>query len=149
MRISKKAQIAVEYLFILALALAIIVPGSMLFFNYSKESNEQIIAGQINQIGQNIISQSEDIYAIGRNSWVTLEVVFPDSVKDAYIVEDSELIITYETSRGITEAVFFSDVPIQGNFGGNRDISANFHIGFMNVKVESLGSVIKIYEDTN
>ena len=146
MIVSKKAQVAVEYLFILALALAIIIPGSVLFLNYSQESNEKIINSQINQIGDNIIDQAENIFTIGKESWITLEISIPEKVTKMYIIDD-ELVIEYNTKSGITEAVFFSGVPIQGGFGGN--ITNNLHFGYMSVKIESLGTNVSIYEESN
>jgi len=139
-----KGQVSVEYLIIVALAMAIIVPGAVLFYNYANESNEKISASQINKIGKNIVSQAEDIYTIGKNSWTTIEASFPEPVTKAYIL-DNELVIKYDTSRGPTEAVFFSDVPIQGGFSGGN-ISSAFHTGFMSVKIESLGSSVLISE---
>ncbi|MBU1200986.1 MAG: hypothetical protein KJ583_04200 [Nanoarchaeota archaeon] len=142
----KKGQIAVEYLFILALALAIIVPGSMLFFNYSKESNEKLTASQVNKIGNNIVNQAEDIYTIGKNSWTTIQTDFPTTATNAYVVDD-ELVITYNTPRGTTEGVFFSNVPIQGGYA-NGSISPDFHHGFMSIRIESKGDYVLISEVT-
>jgi len=144
--IFKKGQIAVEYLFILALALAIIVPGSMLFFNYSRDSNEKLTASQINKIGDNIINQAEDIYSIGKNSWTTVETNFPETTINAYII-DNEFIITYNTPHGVTEGVFFSNVPIQGAYGNN--ISSEFHMGFTSIRIESKGGYVLISEEIN
>ncbi|MFH1590109.1 MAG: hypothetical protein ABIB43_06085 [archaeon] len=142
--INRKAQISVEYLFILGLALAIIVPGSMMFYSYSQESNDRLVAGQINQIGKNIINQAKEVETIGKNSWTTLEVTFPNAVISAYVVGDYELIIPYETKSGITEAVFFSDAKIQGVY--NNNISQDFHTGFMKIRIESTGEYVLLQE---
>lgn len=140
----RKAQVSIEYLFILSLALAIIIPGSALFYNYSKDSNEKIVASQINRIGNNIIANAEQMYTIGKDSWVTLEVNFPESTLNAYVVDNSELVITYQTPRGVTEAVFFTDIPIQGLYSTN--VSSEFHVGTMKVKIESEGDIVSIGE---
>lgn len=140
----RKAQVSIEYLFILSLALAIIIPGSALFYNYSKDSNERIVSSQINRIGNNIITNAEQMYTIGKDSWITLEVSFPESTIDAYIVDNSELVITYKTSRGITESVFFTDIPIEGTYSGN--VSSEFHDGNMKIKIESEGDSVLIGE---
>jgi len=140
----RKAQVSIEYLFILSLALAIIIPGSSLFYSYSKDSNEQIVASQINRIGNNILTNAEQMYAIGKDSWITLEVSFPESTLDAYVVDNSELVITYQTSRGVTESVFFTDIPIAGKYAGN--LSSQFHVGNMKVKIESVGNKVLIGE---
>ncbi|MFC2134079.1 class III signal peptide-containing protein [Bacteroidota bacterium] len=144
---TRKGQISVEYLLIIGMALAILVPGSILFYNYSKNSNEQLVASQINRIGKNIISNAEQMYTIGKNSWVTLDISFPESTTDAYIVDGSELVIKYQTTRGITESVFFTDITIEGLFSGN--ISNPFHSGNMKIKIESLGDRVLIGESSS
>ena len=139
-----KGQISVEYLLIIGMALGILVPGSILFYNYSKNSNDQLVASQINRIGKNIIGNVEQMYIIGKNSWVSVDVSFPENTLGAYIVDNSELVITYQTSRGITEAVFFTDIKIVGTYSGN--ITDEFHSGFMKIKIESLGDQVLIGE---
>jgi uncharacterized protein (UPF0333 family) len=140
---NKKAQISVEYLLIIGMAMAILIPGTIMFYNYSKDSNDQLVSNQINRIGKNIIHNSEDMYVIGKDSWTTIDVNMPESATGAYIIEN-ELIIMYSTRRGITESVFFSDVPIVGLYSGN--ISESFHSGAMKIKIESKGDHIVIGE---
>ena len=140
----RKGQISIEYLFILAMSLAIIIPGSMMFFRYSQESNEQLVASQINRIGTNVITTAEEIYTVGDGSWITLDVTIPQSAKDAY-VEGDDLVIEYRSSSGITEAVFFSDIDIQGPYADGA-ISPSFHTGTMQIRVESKGDYVLIQE---
>jgi len=140
----RKAQVSVEYLFIIALSLAIIVPGAALFYTYTNDSNERVIAGQINWIGNSIISDAEKIFTSGKNSWTTIDVSFPESTINAYVPDDYELVIEYMTPRGITEAVFFSNVNISKSKSGQ--ISNNFHTGHMSIKLESKGDYVLIKE---
>jgi len=141
--VKSKAQVSVEYLFIIGMALAIIVPGSILFYKYSQDSNEKLVASQINRIGKNIINEVERMKAIGKYSWTTLEVNFPESTRNVS-TNDYELIIFYQTDRGITESVFFSDVNISGEY--SRDISQDFHSGYMKIKIESKEGYVSIQE---
>ncbi|MBU1767822.1 MAG: hypothetical protein KJ648_06960, partial [Candidatus Omnitrophica bacterium] len=107
----KKAQISTEYMFIIGLAMAILIPGSVIFYQYTQTSNEQSIAAQINQIGKTIINNAETIYVVGKNSWTTLQISFPETIVDAYILDsEDELVIEYATQRGVTQAVFFADI---------------------------------------
>lgn len=142
--INRKAQISVEYLLIMTMALAIIVPGSLLFYRYSEDSNEKLVAGQINQIGKKIVNNAEEMNTIGKNSWITLDISFPKSTRNVYVSGNSALVIVYQTSIGLTEAVFFSDVSLNGTYSGN--ISQDFHSGFMKVKIESKGEYVSIQE---
>ena len=54
-------QSSLEYLLVVALTFAIIVPATYLFYNYSKEPNEQIIDSQITSIGRSIVDTAESI----------------------------------------------------------------------------------------
>lgn len=139
-----KAQVSVEYLFIIGLALGIIIPGSMMLLYYSKESNERILTSQLNQIGTNLINNAEKMYITGKGSWITIELSFPEGTVNAVIMDNSELVITYLTPRGPSTAIFFSDINITGTFGGN--LSPEFHSGQFNLKIESKGSYVSIGE---
>lgn len=142
----RKAQVSIEYLFVIGLAMAIIIPGSMLFYNYSRESNEQLVSSQINRIGKNIINNAEEMYVIGKHSRITLDANLPETVESIFTTADgSELVITYNTPRGLTESVFFSDVKINGSSPGGN-ISSQFHSGMMQIKIESKGDYILIGE---
>ncbi|MBU0471983.1 MAG: class III signal peptide-containing protein [Nanoarchaeota archaeon] len=143
----KKAQISVEYLFIIGLALAILVPGSIMFYNYSQESNNKLVAGQINRIGKNIINQAEQMNAIGKNSWTTIEANLPETTRNIY-AKDYELVITYQTDNGLSESVFFSDINIKGEYT-DGEISPAFHSGTMKIKIEAKEGYVSISERTS
>ena len=44
-----------EYLLVVALTFAIIVPTTYLFYNYSKESSQEITDAQVAQLGRSIV----------------------------------------------------------------------------------------------
>ena len=52
-----RAQASFEYLAVLALTLVIIVPSIYLFYNYSKQSKEEVTDSQIISIGKQIIGK--------------------------------------------------------------------------------------------
>ena len=116
-----KSQISVEYLVIVGLALAIIIPTSFLFYKYSQTSNEEAIRSQINKIGNSILTTSESVYGLGEGSVNTIELIYPKNIRDIEILNSEELIIRYELNSGISEDVFFSKIRISGNYT-NQDI---------------------------
>ena len=62
-----KAQSSLEYLLVVALTFAIIVPTAYLLYSYSKESTREIKDSQIAQIGKTIVDAAEVIfYAFSR-----------------------------------------------------------------------------------
>lgn len=110
-----KAQISTEYLIILGVAIAAILPAGYFFYQYSSSSDDQTTRSQIEVIGNEILVNAESVYGLAEGSLVSLDVKYPDSIIDIYIMDFNELIIKYELSIGVTESVFFSKVALSGN----------------------------------
>jgi len=119
-RKKSRAQVSVEYLIIIGISFAILIPAGYFFYSYSKNSNDATIRSQIAQTGSSIITTAESIYGLGEGSLVTLNLRYPDNIRDVYILNggsgENELVIKYELSSGMNEAVFFSKVSLSGNY---------------------------------
>ncbi len=109
---SLKSQSSLEYLLVVALTFAIIVPTTYLFYNYSKQSREELSDAHIRKIGIDIIDTAESIFYSGLNSKAMLELNIPDNVVSAVIIDGRELVFNMTTNFGIIEVVFFSSVNI-------------------------------------
>ncbi|MBW2976517.1 hypothetical protein KY347_03670 [Candidatus Woesearchaeota archaeon] len=107
-----KAQSALEYLMIVALALGVIVPTTYLFFSYSSESNTQIIDSQVTGIGRSIIDTAETVYFSGEGAKIVLELNMPKNVDVVYILNERELVFNYTSQIGKNQVVFFSSGSI-------------------------------------
>ena len=103
-----KAQTSIELLMVVAIALAILVPASIAFFDYAQDTSSMIVASQINILGNNLINKAEEMYVLGSQSWTTLDFSVPNEVINASIVNQTELFINYRTPIGTSQAVFFS-----------------------------------------
>jgi len=114
--VKSKAQVSVEYLIIIGISFAILIPAGYFFYNYSKSSNDATIRTQITQIGNSIITSAESIYGLSEGSLVTLELRYPQNIRDVYILDGKELVIKYELSSGMNEAVFFSKIILSGDY---------------------------------
>ena len=106
------SQSSLEYLLIVALTFALIVPATYLFYSYSKESSEEIKDAQITKIGKSIVDNAELIFYSGKGSKTTLELSIPDNVASAIIIDGRELVFNVTTNFGVSESVFFSTVNI-------------------------------------
>lgn len=135
-----KAQSALEYLMIIALALGIIVPITYLFFQYGSESNAEIVDSQVSQIGRSIIDTAETVYFSGEGAKITLDLSMPEDVDDIYILSNRELVFKIAADIGETEAVFFSSIPIAED-GDLTDIAG---FGLKKVKIQSDGNQVLI-----
>jgi len=107
-----KAQSSLEYLLVVALTFAIIVPTTYLFYNYSKESSQQITDSQITKLGRGIVDSAETMFYSGKGSKTTLDVNVPDNIASAVIIDGRELVFNVTTSSGSSEIVFFSSVNL-------------------------------------
>lgn len=99
-----------EYLLVVALTFAIMVPTTYLFYNYSKESGQEISDAQATKIGRNIVDASETIFYSGKGSKTVLELSVPDNIRAAQIIDGREFVLNISTSAGDSELVFFSGV---------------------------------------
>ena len=141
----KLGQGAFEYLLVIGIALLIIVPGAIMFYNYSFGSSDELTRSTIDLIGNEIIDSVEKVYYIGENSWETLRLDVPEGVKRIYVLNNFELVIEYESRVGFSEAVFFSDINMttpypQGN------ISNEPHSGLNIIKIISMKNYVLINE---
>ncbi|MGM5481568.1 MAG: hypothetical protein ACQESE_04115 [Nanobdellota archaeon] len=139
----KQGQSSIEYLFIVAIALLMIVPGTALFFQYSQNSQESLQHSQVFKIGNELVETGEMIYSVGENSWQTVEVSFPDAIKSmtVYSKDDlSELEITYGAAY-LSDAVFFTKNTLLNSSGNKSECSSGCDIpirtGVNKIRVES------------
>ena len=137
-----KSQSSVEYLVIIALTLGIIVPTTYLYFNYGSETNVRIIDAQINQIGRSMIDTAENVYYSGESSKIILQLNMPDNVRNAFIINNRELVLNVTTVLGENEAVFFSAVNITSSSCADSVCSLNdiASVGSQKVKFESVSN---------
>ena len=95
---------------IIALTFAIIVQTTYLFFNYSRESTQEIVDAQVTKLGRNIVDAAETIFYSGEGSRTLLELTVPEGVTDILIIDGKELVFNVTTPLGASEIVFFSRV---------------------------------------
>lgn len=137
----RRAQASVEYLFVVALALLLIIPATYLFFDFSKDSEDSVVAAQINRLGLQITTKAEEIYVLGNNSRVTLELSVPDAIASAIIYDERELVMSYYTQSGTSQAVFFTDFNMTN--GTHRCVSNPCNVslppGLVRLRVISRG----------
>lgn len=143
-RINKKGQSGIEYMAIIGIALLVLVAGTIIFLNYSKSSNDQVVSSQLNIIGSTIMSNAESMYVLGNESWITIEFNFPHNVKTVAINNNQEMYFAYATSKGTSYVVFFSE---KFNISSSSVDCSNSCIidlspGINRLKIKSTGKVI-------
>ena|SRR3989344_9348667 len=135
-----KGQSSLEYLLVVALTFAIIVPTTYLFYNYSRESSQEISDAQITRIGRSIVDAAETIYYSGKGSKTVLEINIPGNVESVVIIDKRELVFNISTGFGTSEIVFFSAANITGaNCTGNSCSIPQLAVpGLAKVKMEAI-----------
>ena len=109
---SSSAQSSLEYLLIVALTFAIILPTTYLFYSYSKESSQEIEDAQTIKVGKSIVDSAESIFYSGQGSKTVIELNVPETVGSAVIIDGRELVFNITTMIGVSELVFFSSVNL-------------------------------------
>lgn len=140
------AQASMEYLLVVALTFAIIVPTTYLFYSYSKESTQEIADTQITKLGRGIIDAAESIFYSGQGSKATLELNVPDNVGSAVIIDGRELVFNATTNFGVSEIVFLSSVNLTTKtcIANTCSVPGLSSSGLKKVKVEAGKSSVSI-----
>lgn len=128
------------------LAILIIVPGTSLFYTYSKNSNHQMVSNQITRIGNELLKNAEIVYFLGKDSRLKMTLNFPKTMQSINI-SGEEVSITYQSYTGYNEAVFFSDVTLRGFPPDYAYILPEFHTGTVHLIIENRDNIIYITED--
>lgn len=139
----KKGQSSIEFLMIVAVATALLLPTSYFFFSYAQGSTTQIASAQINTAGIAIKQAAEEMYGVGPNSWKTIEIRLPDIIIETGIRNNNELYFTYNTQNGISQNVYFFD---RFNISNLDDCSTECLLdigsGINRIRVQSTGSSV-------
>lgn len=144
----KTAQVSLEYLVILGLTITIILGAVYVFFDYVRDSSQEVVSSRINSLGTNILQVSESIYGIGNGTWIELDIQYPNEIIEAYTSREGnigELVFVIESQSSLSESVFFSDVIIVGagaDLGGGKTSLGRVQPGKAKIKIESRGDFV-------
>jgi uncharacterized protein (UPF0333 family) len=116
-----KGQIAIEYLILAGFVTFILIGMLAVAFMYSNTIKDRIRLIQIENFANKVISTSESVFYSGSPSKATISIYLPEGVNQIEILENN-LIVTAETSNGLTKTAFPSKVPISGNLNSAQGI---------------------------
>ena len=107
-----RGQASVEYLIVVGIAFLFMIPATYFFFNFSRESGQEISTSQLDAAGREIIQTAESLFYSGEGSKITMKLSIPEGVQAAYLVDQRELMFNTSTPTGYSELVFFSRVNL-------------------------------------
>ncbi len=139
-KVGAKAQAALEYLIVLGIAIGLLLPTLYIFSKSTTRNTYETSAHLIAEAGDEILKNAEGIYAMGEPSWITLEILLPDTFETAYVINRSELVFTFKARGGESDIVFYSDIP----FGVNASVT-NPSMGIETLPLHSGRNKIRLY----
>lgn len=125
-----KAQVSVEYIFIIGFVTIITIPLLVIYYTYSAQSKDIVATSQAMQIARKIVDSAESVYYLGKPSQTTLKVNFPDNIVSTNL-SNREIVFKISTNSGVTDVVEISSV----NISGSLPITDGIHI--VTVKAEN------------
>lgn len=116
-----KSQISVEYVMLVGFLMVIIIPLIIFYYNYSLETNDKLIAQQINHISKRIVDAADSVYYLGKPSQTIIKAYIPQNVKEA-LIQNNEIVYKINTKLGISEIVQISKVNLTGTLPTSQGI---------------------------
>ena len=136
MKITKKAQVSMEYMILVGFLLVVTIPLILVYNTQYRGTNQQIIANQADQLGQKIIDTAESIYYLGQPSKTTIKLYMPQQLEGITITSNEITFRIFAQRGGIDEVVKLSSVPINGTISNSP--------GLHYITVQSVGSYVNI-----
>lgn len=119
----KRAQAAMEYLFVVGFGFMMLLPIIALFYSQSGSIEDEIILSQAEKALEEIRSAADQVYFLGVPSKQTLEVRFPDRVDDVTIT-NNRITMQVQSSTGARTTA----KRTQANITGSVDSFSGIHV---------------------
>jgi len=130
----KKSQSATEYLMVVGLMTAILVPIVYLNFAKTVEVKEDVLIAETDRIGKAMVSAVWDVYYAPSFAKRTMEVHLPEFVNRIY-AEPQGIVIDMTTSSGPNVLYYDTNIPViisinsSGGIDGEIIIKKDYKIG--------------------
>ena len=111
-----KGQVSVEYLFVIAVALSMILVTAYAFFVQTKEASVDQQLATIDIMAYDILSNAKNVYYSGGLSKKTLRYAVPPIVQSILVSEDNAIVFAVSTEGSTHDLTYYSEVPIKGAF---------------------------------
>ncbi len=109
-----KAQVSVEYMFMMGFATLITIPLLLIYYSYTSDSGDAVAAGQAMQIARSVVDSSESVYYLGKPSQTTLKLNFPSNIQSTNL-SNREVLLRIKTQSGVTDVLQVASVNMSGS----------------------------------
>tara|TARA_Y100000031_G_scaffold25122_1_gene26963 strand:- start:14095 stop:14565 length:471 start_codon:yes stop_codon:yes gene_type:complete len=149
---TKKSQVATEFLLITGFFMLIMIPTIFYFYAYTQEATIEVDTSRAASLGDAIVSTAESAYYYGRDTKLTLNIDLPGGVSNMYVEcyeaglpegQDPRKECALNINMSNNELYFNSDVPIKGEFDENDLLQGMHDVVFVTEK-DTLGMYVNI-----
>lgn len=112
----KKAQAAIEFLFVVGFAMLLIIPSLALFGRFVEETAYTATTSQVNKIGNYMLATAVQAYQGTNGTMIVIEVNFPEGVQNVTVVNENELVFSINIGGAESEQVYYSELPLSADF---------------------------------
>lgn len=109
----RRGQASFEYLILMGFVTLVLAGILGIAFFYTSGIQDRVRINQVNNFASKVISAAEYIYSAGEPSKTTVLAYLPENVKNITI-EENLILISIETSSGLSRIGFPSSVNITG-----------------------------------
>lgn len=126
-----KAQVALEYLIIVAIALVILLPlvlyANQMFVGYKENTRISLAKNAVKKLGES----ADWVYSQGQPAKLTLEIYMPEGIEEASL-GSNEILLKIKTSAGISDIFYRTISPLNGSIPNNSGYYKISLVAFQN-----------------
>jgi len=113
-----KAQASVEAILVIGISTALLIPASVLFYEFLVASNQDIQENHIIRIGHSFVENSNLVYQYGNRAKIVVDYKFPDNIYNMSIEKNNTLLILFTGPEKMEVYPFYF----------NHNVSASFNV---------------------
>lgn len=136
---SSRAQISMEYLVVIGFSMLLVAPMIVVFYQQSGELQEEIAAAQLQNVADELLFASEEVYFMGSPSQQYVTLAFPPQIRSLDCANDT-VEVSYVLSESVVHYYARSDIGL--NISCNVSLAQGAHY----IKVQALSNGIRIFE---
>ena len=106
-----KSQVALEYLIVASIAIAIILPIFYYSFTYSSGS---VSFSQAQDAVNTLAKAADYVYSLGVGSKTRVSIIIPNNVVSSSVT-DKRILLKIRTSAGVSDMVAFTKANVSGS----------------------------------
>ena len=113
-----KAQVAIEYLIIVSVAIIVLLPlviyANEMIRNYNEETKISLAKNAVKKLGES----ADWVYSQGQPAKLTTEVYFPEGIDQASL-ENNTILLRMKILSGISDVYYSTMSPLNGSIPSN------------------------------